>query len=121
VPGGSSEWTWDKVKSVSYLEDCILESLRLKPALMSGAARETPAQGVQIDEVHIPGNTNVIVSAIQIHRDPRYWQQAEEFIPERWSERRAEMGTDTSPYFPFSLGECIRSRLSRQVVNRTGR
>lgn len=112
VPGGHDEWTWDKVKNVTYLEDYVSETLRLKPALLLAAPRETPPGGLQIDEVHIPGNTNVLVPTAQLHRDPRYWRQAEEFIPERWSERRVEMGTDDAPYLPFALGKCIQHQPS---------
>ncbi|KAF2185244.1 cytochrome P450 [Zopfia rhizophila CBS 207.26] len=104
MPGGFSEWNYEKVKSVTYIDDVINESLRLKPALLNGGPRETPAKGIQIDEMYIPGSTNVLVPIQLIHKDPRYWQQSEEFIPERFGEKRADMGTDKAPFLPFSLG-----------------
>lgn len=104
MPGGYSDWDYEKVKSVTYVDDFISETLRLKPALLVGGPRETPAQGITIDDVHIPGGINVLVPLQHIHRDPRYWKDAEEFIPERFGENRAEMGTDNAPYLPFSLG-----------------
>jgi|TARA_R110002003_G_scaffold116_28_gene10319 cytochrome P450 len=106
MPGGYGQWSYDAVKSVSYIDDFINETLRLRPALLTGGPRETPAKGMQIDEVFIPGNTNVLISTHCIQRDPRWWQQAEDFIPERFGERRAEMKTDEAPYLPFSLGTC---------------
>ncbi|KAL1592404.1 hypothetical protein SLS59_009757 [Nothophoma quercina] len=101
---GNNAWTYEKVKSISYLDDWISETLRLRPALLTGGPRETPSKGVQIDEVFIPGNTNVLIPISLIHRDPRWWQDAQDFVPERFGERRVEMGTDQAPYLPFSLG-----------------
>ncbi|KAF2112705.1 cytochrome P450 67 [Lophiotrema nucula] len=99
-----SAWTYEKAKSVTYIDDWISETLRLRPALLNGGPRETPVEGIQIDEVVIPGKTNVLVPVLLIQKDPRYWPQTEDFIPERFGEKRAEMETDNSPYLPFSLG-----------------
>ncbi|KAF7443282.1 Cytochrome P450 67 [Pyrenophora tritici-repentis] len=104
MPGGFMDWSYEKAKSISYLDDIINETLRLQPALMTGGARETPAKGVQIDDTYIPGNTNVVIPVSLIQRDPRWWQQAEEFVPERFGELKQEMETEGAPYLPFSLG-----------------
>ncbi|KAG6366127.1 hypothetical protein INS49_000303 [Diaporthe citri] len=104
MPGGSRQWDYEKVQLVTFLDDIIAETLRLRPAVLVAGSRETPPAGLQIDEVHIPGNTNVLVPVYNIQRDPRYWPQAGEFIPERWGDRRSEMGTDKAPYFPFLAG-----------------
>jgi cytochrome P450 len=104
MPGGYGEWSYDKVKSVKYVDAVINETLRLKPALLTGGARETPSKGLQIGETFIPGKTNVVIPIHRIQRDGRWWQQANEFIPERFGESRSEMGTDNAPYLPFSLG-----------------
>jgi cytochrome P450 len=110
MPGGYSDWSYEKVKSVTYVDDFINETLRLKPALLTGGARETPAKGIQVGDVYIPGNTNVMVPISLIQRDERYWPEANEFVPERFGERREEMGTDKAPYLPFSLGKILRIR-----------
>ncbi|KAF2272859.1 cytochrome P450 67 [Westerdykella ornata] len=102
--GGYSEWSYTKVKSVTYLDDIINETLRLKPPFMVLPPRETPPQGMHIGDTYIPGNTNVYVAPILIHRDPRWWKEPEEFLPERWGELRAEMHTDEAPYIPFNSG-----------------
>ena len=95
---------YEKVQFVTFLDDIIAETLRLRPAVLVAGSRETSAAGLQIDEMHIPGNTNVLVPVYNIQRDQRYWPQANEFIPERWGDRRSEMGTDNAPYFPFLAG-----------------
>ncbi|KAL5398048.1 hypothetical protein PMIN06_005494 [Paraphaeosphaeria minitans] len=104
MPGGYSQWSYEQVKSVSYIDDFINETLRLRPALLTGGARVTPAKGIQIEETYIPGNTNVVVPVSLIQRDPRWWQRADEFVPERFGEARDEMETAHAPYLPFSLG-----------------
>ncbi|KAE8828236.1 hypothetical protein PTNB85_07423 [Pyrenophora teres f. teres] len=104
MPGGYINWSYEKARSISYLDDIINETLRLQPALMTGGARETPAKGIQIDDTYIPGNTNVVIPISLIQRDRRWWQQAEEFVPERFGELKQEMETEGAPYLPFSLG-----------------
>ncbi|KAF1830897.1 cytochrome P450 67 [Decorospora gaudefroyi] len=104
MPAGYSQWSYEKIKSIPYLDDFINETLRLRPALLTGGARETPAKGLQIDDTYIPGNTNVVVPVSLLQRDPRWWQQADEFIPERFGDLKEEMETDKAPYLPFSLG-----------------
>ncbi|EOA83112.1 uncharacterized protein SETTUDRAFT_21815 [Exserohilum turcica Et28A] len=113
MPGGYSEWSYEKVKSVSYVDDFISETLRLRPALLTGGARETPAKGIQVGDTYIPGNTNVFVPVSLIQKDPRWWQQADEFLPERFGEKKVEMETDQAPYMPFSLGNCPGKNLAQ--------
>jgi len=112
MPGGYTNWSYEKAKSIPYLDEIINETLRLQPALMTGGARETPAKGLQIDSTYIPGNINVVMPVYLIQRDPRWWQQGEEFVPERFGELRKEMGTDEAPYLPFSLGR-LQTSISR--------
>ena len=101
---GSRPWSYEDVKTVTFIDDILNETLRLKPALASGGHRVTPPQGITVDGTFIPGDTNVFVPTYRIQRDPRYWKEAAEFVPERFGERRAEMGTDGAPFLPFQLG-----------------
>jgi cytochrome P450 len=100
----AEDWGYDKVKSITYIDNVVDETLRLKPALLTGLYRQTPPEGLQVDEQYIPGDTSVFVPMQVIHMDGRYWKQATEFVPERFGERRTEMETDGAPFLPFSLG-----------------
>lgn len=102
--GGERDWSYETVREISFLDDIINETLRLKPALLTGYYRVTPPQGVQVDEVHIPGDINVFVPVQLIQRDPRYWPKPLEFIPERWSKQKGQLSTENAPFIPFSLG-----------------
>lgn len=99
-----SGWSYEDVKTVTFIDDVINETLRLKPALLTGGHRVTPPQGITVDGTFIPGDTNVFVPTHRIQTDPRYWREAASFIPERFGERRAELGTDGAPFLPFTLG-----------------
>ena len=107
MPNGEEDWSYEKVKAISYLDAIINETLRLKPAVPGGVPRVTPASGLQIDEVFIPGDTNVIVPAYAIQRDPRYFEDPDTFIPERWTDEKSEMIRDRAAYAPFSLGRFL--------------
>jgi cytochrome P450 family 628 len=47
------------LSKLQYLQACIDESLRLYPVVPSGLPRMTPPEGMQIDDVYIPGDTIV--------------------------------------------------------------
>lgn len=104
MPGGHSSWNYAAIRNISYLDDIINKTLRLKPAVITGVLRETPPQGLQIGDVWIPGHVNVVVSNLPIQRDPRWWGKVIEFILERWSDRYIEMGTREAPWLPFNQG-----------------
>ncbi|KAB8275495.1 cytochrome P450 [Aspergillus minisclerotigenes] len=114
MPNGPQSWTYDKAKTISYIDDIIHESLRLRPSVSGGEYRVTPAEDLQIDEVFIPGDVNVFVPQQLIQTDERYYKFSKEFIPERWGEKKVEWGTDKAPYFPFSLGiyGCVGKNLA---------
>lgn len=117
MPGGSQDWSYEKAKAVTFLDDIINETLRLRPAVMTGGYRVTPDEGLQIDEVHIPGDVNVFLPVQLIQTHERYYQDANQFIPERWGERREKMGTDDAPFMPFALGKTWNSQyLYRQSL-----
>ncbi|KAE8154452.1 cytochrome P450 [Aspergillus avenaceus] len=103
MPGGHQDWSFEKVKTVTFLDDIINETMRLRPALMTGGYRVTPAQGLQIDEVYIPGDVNVFVPIQLIQTDERYYKNPKQFIPERWSEEKG-LVSKGAPFIPFSFG-----------------
>jgi cytochrome P450 len=104
MPEGYSSWDYAAVRKISYLDDTINETLRLKLPVITGVQRETPPQGLQIGDLWIPGHVNVVVPILPIQCDPRGWQEPKEFILERWSERYIEMGTRDAPWLPFNQG-----------------
>ena len=117
LPGGPSTWSYEQIKTVTYIDDIINEVLRLKPPVIHGPPRQTPSQGFRIDDVYIPGNVDVTIPCYLIQRDPRYWKHPNDFIPERFGERREELGTDGAPWFPFMLGTYSIVMLVGKLIN----
>lgn len=104
MPNGPGNWRYERVKEITFIDDIINETLRLRPAVMTGGYRVTPAEGIQVDEVYIPGDVNVFVPTQVIQSHEKYYKDAKQFIPERWTEKREEKGTDGAPFFPFVFG-----------------
>jgi cytochrome P450 len=100
----SSHFSNEKLQSLPYLEAVINETLRLKPAVPSGQPRVTPPEGLQIDEVWIPGETIVVLSQYVLQRDERYFPSGSEFIPERWLGEKSNLIKHEEAFFPFQLG-----------------
>lgn len=79
----------------------VAEALRLYPP--SWAIARQAATAVTVAEgVHIDAGDVVVVSPWVLHRDPRWWVQADRFAPERWSgvdPRRPQRA-----FLPFGAG-----------------
>jgi cytochrome P450 len=54
-----------------------------------------------IDNDFIPGGTVMSVPTYTIQRDPRFWTDAHDFIPERWG----DLSTEKAPWIPFTRGQ----------------
>ena len=89
----------------------ISEALRLyPPAYVIG--RET-VRACGIGGYSIPAGATLFMSHWVMHRDPRFYQQPDAFIPERWAEGRCERRPRFA-FFPFGGGPriCIGSRFA---------
>ncbi len=113
IPGGDMTWSYEVVKYLPYLEAIISETLRLKPPVPGAIHRQTPSQGLWIDDdLFVPGDVYVAVPTYALHRDTRYWgPRAEEFWPERWLDTDGKFNPSHGgdAFIPFSIGSysCI--------------
>ncbi|KAF4773091.1 benzoate 4-monooxygenase cytochrome P450 [Colletotrichum scovillei] len=100
------------LSKLRYLQACIDESLRLHPPVPSGVQRMTPPEGLQVDDVWLPGDTIVFVPSYTQYRDARFFERPDDFIPERWI-NQPELVKNASVYVPFSTGHdvCIGKQL----------
>jgi cytochrome P450 len=62
------ELSYDKLTNSKLLDAVINETLRLQPAVPSGVQRITPAEGIKIGEMYIPGNTIVCIPMHTLYR-----------------------------------------------------
>jgi unspecific monooxygenase len=74
-----------KLETLPYLNAVIHESLRMRPT-STLLPRITPAnRSVNVAGVEgTPPYTRINTFQWFIHRDPRRWERADEFVPERW-------------------------------------
>ena len=95
-----------------YCQAVIKESMRLYPPIWM-VARRTLVDSVCHDYL-IPANTSLLLSLYSLHRDPDYWSNPDQFIPERFlKENKADL-PDKGCYIPFGFGPklCIAQNLA---------
>lgn len=92
--------------ALTYTDAVLCESLRLYPPAY-GVSREA-IEDCEIGGYDIPAGTTVGMSQWVMHRDPRYFEDPEAFIPERWLDGLATR-LPRYAYFPFGAGQrkCI--------------
>lgn len=107
----ANEITMDSVETADYLNSCILEVLRLYPS--AGFTRKV-TKDIHLGKYHIPVNTTIGVFPYVLHRNPKYFDKPNDFIPERWLKRtteklnfQARLAHETlkTAFLPFSLGK----------------
>jgi cytochrome P450 len=100
--------TADVARRLPYTEAVLNEVLRLyPPAYVFGrrALRDT-----SVGDHPIPAGTTVLMSPWAMHRDRRFFEDPERFLPERWQNGFASK-LPKFAYFPFSSGprRCVGS------------
>ncbi|CAN1136421.1 Cytochrome P450 71A1 [Linum perenne] len=101
IVGKKDKMSESDMNEMVYLKEILKETLRLHaPAMI---ARET-SEDVKLEGYDIPSKTRVLVNAWAIQRDPRTWDRAEEFIPERFSGMSVDYKGQHSQFIPFGFG-----------------
>ncbi|EEE56459.1 hypothetical protein OsJ_05660 [Oryza sativa Japonica Group] len=100
---GKQSVSEDDLIGLKYLKLVIKETLRLHPVVPLLLPRECQ-ETCNIMGYDVPKGTNVLVNVWAICRDPRHWENAETFIPERFEDSTVDFkGTDFE-FIPFGAG-----------------
>ncbi|XP_043719369.1 cytochrome P450 71A1-like [Telopea speciosissima] len=103
VVGKKSRVEEDDICQMDSLKSIIKETLRLYPPgpLLTPrvCTRDTDVKGY-----HIPSKTTVFINAWAIQRDPKLWDNPEEFIPERFTNSPLDFKGQDFKYIPFGTG-----------------
>uniref|UniRef100_A0A0D9Y1W9 Cytochrome P450 n=1 Tax=Leersia perrieri TaxID=77586 RepID=A0A0D9Y1W9_9ORYZ len=92
-----------QARDLKYLKLVIKETLRLHPPAPLLVPREN-IEACEINGYMIPAKARVLVNPWAISRDPRYWEDAEEFKPERFAEDRIDFYGNNYEYTLFGSG-----------------
>lgn len=96
--------TVDDLPRLKFTESILLESMRLyPPGFVVGreALTETDVGGYRC-----PRGTTVLMPEFIVHRDPRFFDRPDDFVPERWLDD-LERRLPHCAYFPFGAGPRI--------------
>lgn len=98
-----------------YIDQCIMESLRLYPPIWCMLRRSTESTTIQ--NFTIKKNRSLVISPYALHRSPHYWDQPNTFKPERF-QRDHIKERPKNCYIPFGLGPrvCIGKHLAIMVM-----
>uniref|UniRef100_A0A2M4AZJ2 Putative cytochrome n=1 Tax=Anopheles triannulatus TaxID=58253 RepID=A0A2M4AZJ2_9DIPT len=113
--------TMHDLNELRLLERCIKEALRLYPSVSFFG--RTLSDDIELAGHHIPSGTIVGIHAYHVHRDERYFPDAETFDPDRFLPENSEQRHPYA-YIPFSAGprNCIGQKFAlleeKSVVSR---
>ncbi|NOK61968.1 MAG: Cytochrome P450 [Chloroflexi bacterium AL-W] len=97
---GDRTVTLADLEQLTYTRHVLDESMRLYPPVWAISRQAT--EDVEIEGYTIPAGSVLQMSQWTVHRDPRYFDDPEAFIPERWETIRADL--PKYAYFPFGGG-----------------
>ena len=108
--------TLDDLPQLTYTSQVLSESMRLYPP--AWAIARLAIEDHELGGYPVPKGTGIAAVPWVVHRDSRWYENPEEFVPERW-------GTDLLKkiprfaYFPFSFGarQCIGNSFALMEAN----
>ncbi|KAK4268008.1 hypothetical protein QN277_024716 [Acacia crassicarpa] len=95
-----------EIHELKYLSSVVKETLRLHPPGVFLLPRESTERCV-INGYQIPENTRIMVNAWAIGRDPKQWDEADTFKPERFLDNPIDFQGVNMNFIPFGGGRRI--------------
>ncbi|GER54261.1 cytochrome P450 [Striga asiatica] len=107
----------DDLTRMPYLQATVKEILRLHPALQMLLPRNS-MEDTELMGYFVPKNTQLLVNAWAIHRDPEAWPDPLSFKPERFLECDVEFKGQHFQMIPFGSGRrsCLGMTLGHKMV-----
>ncbi|KAJ4839688.1 hypothetical protein Tsubulata_032274 [Turnera subulata] len=91
------------LREMNYLKLVIKETLRFHPPAPFLLPRESGVD-LRIGGYNIPAKTKVVVNAMAIARDPRYWDEPDRFYPERFLGSTIDIKGSDFEFLAFGSG-----------------
>ena len=106
VGGGNNNICEEHLEKLTYLKAVVKESLRLHPPAPLLVFHES-SEDVKLNGFDVAAGTQVLINAWAIHRDPSFWEEPEEFRPERFLNNPCDFTGLYFHYIPFGAGRRI--------------
>ncbi|MFC6906976.1 cytochrome P450 [Halalkalicoccus tibetensis] len=108
---GSANPTPHDIPQLTVTDRVLTESLRLYPPAFAVFRKAT--DDLELGGYRIPEGTAITIPQYRLHRDPRFYESPESFIPDRWT-NELENELPEYAYFPFGGGprHCIGMRFA---------
>ncbi|KAL4584868.1 hypothetical protein LXL04_009478 [Taraxacum kok-saghyz] len=97
------EITQQDIDNMTYLKAVIKETLRLHPPAPTLIPRAS-SQDAKVMGYNIMKGTRIIINGWAIQRDPKVWDEADEFKPERFLESAIDYKGHDFDFIPFGAG-----------------
>ncbi|KAL6645984.1 hypothetical protein ACP70R_017592 [Stipagrostis hirtigluma subsp. patula] len=118
--GGKEAIEEADVASLPYLQAVIKEAMRLHPVAPVMLPHQAVEDGVEIGGYAVPKGCTVIFNTWAVMRDPAAWERPDEFVPERFLDREAEVDFKGKEFefIPFGSGRrlCPGIPMAERVV-----
>ncbi|KAF8605375.1 cytochrome P450 [Ceratobasidium sp. AG-I] len=116
------DFTYDDFNKLTYVTAVLYETLRLYPSVINitkHAATDTePTVSLKpgtTEVISVPASTRISMVVAGLHYNPKYWDDPEEFIPERFMDPK----WNRDAFIPFAVGprSCIGRRFAEAALS----
>ncbi|XP_065214799.1 probable cytochrome P450 6a18 [Planococcus citri] len=109
--------TYEALKQMTYVDMIIDETLRKYPSAARLPRVTNKNYAIPNTKVIIPAHTSIIISVYGLHSDEKYYDNPNEFRPERFTEEEKAKRPNFA-YLPFGDGPrvCIAERFAKMQV-----
>ncbi|KAK4371554.1 hypothetical protein RND71_011029 [Anisodus tanguticus] len=101
---------------LSYIKMVIKETLRFHPPIPLLLPKES-LEKCKVYNYEIPSNTRVLINYWAISRDPKSWENPENFEPERFDNVDVDFKGNDFEFIPFGAGRRICPGISFGMLN----
>ncbi|MGK0387765.1 MAG: cytochrome P450 [Maribacter sp.] len=115
---GNEKPSLENLPKLEYTKMVLQESMRLHPP--AWITDRVALEDDEIDGIEIPKNSIVTLFIYGIHRNPKYWDNPDKFIPTRFSKANMK-GRKKFTYLPFGGGPrlCIGNNFAMMEMQLT--
>ncbi len=95
--------TYEDVAHMNYITAVIRESMRMFPPVI-GFSRQATEDCV-VNGYHVPKGTIIAMLSVVLHYSAEYYDEPEQFKPERWLKESESDKMNATPWYPFGAGK----------------